>query len=496
MKKEKDDTSASQKVVITGKGVISVAMNAGYILTGRWLIIVIRFIYAIILTRYLGPELYGYFNYGMSWYFAFFPIATLSLGVILRREVGRNWANRGKVVNQTLALRLIGSIVAAFLCGISGFLFETEPTIKIILLLFSIALAGRSLWLWAGSVFAAHEKSSYSLRQHAVFRPLEVGMGLIVLVCGGGIIGVVCVHGISWWLQAVRGFFLINRYITPIRLDWTWRILFRFFVISLPITFANILSGWLTNGTLVLYRYFTQADSRLGQLSLAIQVFLLIGRMLSIGLSASLPLISRSVSREDGKDVYFADAILRFGIIFGAAAGMMALGIGEWFVELFFGNKFYGAGSLLGLSLWLLIPRICDTAIWNVYMARGHYILPLISSALGAIIFTAIFPWMIDAAGLKGAVISTGIGMSCSTFILIVAFAKSETLNLRRIFLYPFTVIFLALGSYFFLDSVNVGVWISMTVCFAVFFIGIFLFGIIMPSERKAITDFIKKKVW
>jgi len=495
MGKKNNNNSIKQKVTLTGEGVTSIALNAGYLFAGRWLTIVVRFVYAIILTRYLGPELYGYLNYGISWYFAFFPIATLSLGVILAREVGRNKRNSAKVVNQVLALRLLSSIFAMILCGAIGLFIEEKEVIKSLLLIFSLALMGRSLWVWVQSVFTAYEMTHHSLRQHAVFRPLEVIFGLIVLACGGGVIGVACVHGISWWLQSIRGFALINRHVSPIRLDWTWRILFRFFMIGLPITLGNILNAWLVHGPLIMYRYYVQDDNRLGQLALAMQVFILLGNLMTLAFSASLPLISRSVSREDGKDIYFADAMLRFGIIFGAMAGIAALGAGEWLVKLFFGNKFYEAGNLLGFTLWLLVPTICGHAIWSVYMARGKYILPMISAALGAIVFTALFPWLVSTTGSAGAIISAGIGMSCSTLVLIISFAKSDALNLRRIFLYPFATIFLALGFYFFLDSMNVNVWISMPVCFTVCFTSIFLFGIVTPSERSTLAGIIKKKV-
>ena len=98
---------------ITGEGVVSIALNASYLLAGRWLTISVRFIYAIILTRYLGPELYGYLNYGISWYFAFFPVATVGLGIILIREVGRNRDNSKKTVNQIFTTRFLISARAS-----------------------------------------------------------------------------------------------------------------------------------------------------------------------------------------------------------------------------------------------------------------------------------------------------------------------------------------------------------------------------------------------
>ncbi|MCJ7772335.1 MAG: hypothetical protein MUP22_04275, partial [Desulfobacterales bacterium] len=429
-----------------------------------------------------------------SWYFAFLPIATMSLGVLLSQEVGRNRKKGAKVVNQILTLKLLTSVLATLLCGAIGYFIEENEVIKILLLVFSFALMGRSLWLWAQSVFTAYEMNSHSLRQHAVFRPLEFIFGLIVLVCGGGVIGVACVHGLSWWLQAMRGFFLIHRHISPVRLDWTWKVLFRFFMVGLPITIGSIFNAWLINGPLVMYRYFVQIDEHLGQLALAMQVFMLLGNLMGLAFSASLPLISRSVFREDGKDVYFADAMVRFGFLSGAMMGILALGAGEWLVEIFFGNKFHEAGYLLGFVLWLLVPSICGNAIWSVYMAREKYILPTITTAVGAVIFTGIFPLIVNKIGTLGAVVSAGIGISCSASILFFVLARSDTLNLRRILFYPLLAIAIALGVYFALDLLNISVWVSLPASYAALFLCIFVFDIVTPPERNALLGIVKKR--
>jgi O-antigen/teichoic acid export membrane protein len=265
-------------------------------------------------------------------------------------------------------------------------------------------------------------------------------------------------------------------------------------MIGLPITIGYIFNGWLINGPLVMYRYFVQTDNHLGQLALAMQVLMLLGNLMMLAFSASLPLISRSVAREDGKDIYFADAMIRFGIILGAMAGIAAFGAGEWIVGIFFGNKFHEAGYLLGFVLWLLIPTMCGNAIWSVYMARGKYILPTMIEGAGALIFTAIFPWIVNKIGAPGAVVSAGIGLSCSASILIFIFGGSGVLNLRRVLVYPFACVAIALGVYFALNLLNASVWVCLPACYAVFISCIFIFGIITPSERFALVGAIKRK--
>ena len=478
---------------ITGKGVLSLALNASYLFTGRWVTIVSRFIYAIILTRYLGPEMYGYLNYGMSWYVLFFPIASFSLGVLLGREVGHNRKKGGEVLNKILALRLFFSLAAALLCGAIGLFIEEKEMLKTLLFIFSFALIGRSLWFYASAAFTAYEMSSQSMRLQAVFRPLEVIAGLVVLVCGGGIIWVAVIHGLSWWLQAIRGFFLVHRRIHPIRLDWKGPII-KYAILGLPISIGNVLNMWLLNGPVVMYKYVIGAGEDLGQFALAMQFFMLLSNLLTVMFMASLPLVSRSVSREDGKDVYFIDAMVRFGILFGALAGITALGAGTGLVQIFFGSKFHDAGTLLGYVLWFLVPAICGNAIWSVYIARGRYVLPMISKAVGVFIFIAIFPWLTETMNTIGAVVSAGIGLMCSAVLLITLFVKDTGLNIKRVIIHPIVTVAIAWGLYVVLNAMGLSAWVSLPVSYMGFLVCIFLFGLITPFERNALLSIIKKR--
>ena len=65
------------KTSLSGRGVSSIAKNTFYLLGGRWLTTLIQGAYAIVLARMLGPELYGLYNYGLSWYMAFILFASL-----------------------------------------------------------------------------------------------------------------------------------------------------------------------------------------------------------------------------------------------------------------------------------------------------------------------------------------------------------------------------------------------------------------------------------
>jgi O-antigen/teichoic acid export membrane protein len=480
------------KPLMVGNGVAPIARNTGYLLGGRGLTNVVRFVYAIVLARNLGPELYGVFNYGMSWYLAFLPLTGLGLGIILSREVGRDRIKGGWVVAQTLTLRTFIAIFSAIVCGVAGWFFEGGPEARRLLLVFSIALTGRSLALWAEHVFTAYEANKYFLQQQAIFRPLEVAFGLVLLLAGGGALAVATVHVISWWLQALRGLALIRRHIAAIRFDWAWRGLKSILAQGVPSGLGVVLFTWLLQGPIILFRYTAGTGNSLGQFTLAMQAFIILCNLpLAVG-TAALPVLSRAVARHDGKDLLFVEIMLRASFILGAGASLVVIGAGPWLVDAILGARYGEAGHLLGLVMWLLIPWSCGNAIWRVYLARGQFFLPTMCAGAGALVLTFTMPWLVSAVGTSGALLATGGGIGVWALSLIGILIRSDDLDLGRVVLRPVGVVLLALAVFLVLLRVNV--WLSLPGSLFVLGCGTFSLGVLTSDERSALLRLVGRR--
>lgn len=477
---------------MSGKGIASIAKNASYLGGSRGINYAARFIYVIGLAHYLGPKIYGLYNYGMSWYMAFLPLTGLGLGVILSREVGRDRNQVARVVAQTLTLRTVTAIVAAIVCAIVGWISEGEPEARRLLLIFSVALTGRALAMWTDSFFTSYEVSKYSFQQNLIFRPLEAAFGLLLLFAGNGVVAVAILHTISWWFQAVRGLALVMRRIVTVRLHWGWRGLKSILAQGLPIGLGAIVVTWLVQGPLVLFRHMVGTGNSLGQLALAMQAFFHISAVTGVASAASIPVLSRAVARDDGKDALFAQAVVRAAFIFGAAAGLAGIAAGPWAVDMVFGARYGEAGRLLGLAIWLLIPWTCGTAIWNVYLARGQFFLPTMCAGIGAMVLTLIMPWLVSAMDIQGAVLATGAGMSIWALTLVAILARSGDLDVYQAIVWPSAAIVLALGVYFILETANV--WLALAASWLVLFGGAMVFGILTPDERSALIGITRRR--
>lgn len=477
--------------VLTGEGVTSIFRNAVYLLGARWLTMAVRFFYAIALARKLGPELYGLYNYGMSLYLAFLPMTALGLGIVLSREIGRDRTIGARISAQALILRTVAGILASLLCGIIGWFSEGGPEMKMIIVIFSLALLGRCLSTWTQEVFTAHEASEHNFKQQAIFRTLEVVFGLLVLFSGGGILAIAVVHLVSWWLQVLFGFYLVRKHLIVKLPFWAWRGLKNLFIQGLSIGLGAIFINWLNQGPLVLFRHCVGDEPSLGQFALIMQIFSILANVPVVAVMASYPILSRSVMRFDTKDRIFAETFLRAALILGTVVGLFAMGLGPRLVKLIFGPRYLEAGYLLGPTLFLLIPWTIGNIIWAVYLARGLFFLPTIFSCVAAAVLTFCMPWFVAFMQTFGAVLATGVSMSLWALALILIYAILGELNIRRAVLRPGVSVLLAIGVYFLFESKSV--LYALPASLVALIIGITAFRVFTPDDRSALTSLVHR---
>ena len=107
-------------------GVRSLSFNAGFLVFSRILEKAIRFIYILILARWLGPEMLGLYNYGLAWYLIFLPLACWGLGELLSIHLGRKPENTEDIVGATLLARLFITIVFALIYFTIGYISNDD----------------------------------------------------------------------------------------------------------------------------------------------------------------------------------------------------------------------------------------------------------------------------------------------------------------------------------------------------------------------------------
>ena len=473
------------------QGIKSILQNASYLMGSRLYNALVRGIYVVIIARYLGPELYGVFNYGIFWYLAFLSITNFGLQMILSRELGKDRTGGSDLIALSFTLKASASIVAAVICGISGWLYESEGVIQHFLLILSIALVGRSISVWADWVFTAFEESHFTLRQEIIFRTLELILALFVLAFGGGILWLAGAHALIWCLQAGFGLTLLKRHFKGIHIRLVWQPIASLLAEGVILNISIVFMTWLLRGPVLMFRHIEGAVSGLGQLALVMQLFtILSGLVLSVAIAA-LPVLSRSVARKDGKERIFAHWVVRIAILIGTAIGCAGLGIGEWLVSSIFGTRYLLAGHLFALSLWLLIPWILGTMLWRVFIVHKKLFWPTLAVASGALSMSLCFKWFVTEWGPSGAIFAVGVGMFVWAAMLIGKLYMTDRIDIGRVLFRSSFVAFLSFFAFYLLRPL--GFWLAVLVSWVVLLAGSLLFGVFAREERQLIVDFLRR---
>lgn len=115
--------------------------NAGWLIGGKIIQMVLSLIVGIISARYLGPSNYGLVNYGTTYVSFFMSFCTLGINSVIIKDFFDHPEERGTAIGSTLILRMISSFASALMIvGIVAVLDNGEPLTIIVVALSSISL--------------------------------------------------------------------------------------------------------------------------------------------------------------------------------------------------------------------------------------------------------------------------------------------------------------------------------------------------------------------
>ena len=356
-----------------GNNARSLATNAAFLTASRLLPRLLQIGYVIVLARWLGPELYGLFVYGQSWYLTLLPLTSFGLHLVLSRTIGTHPAAASSTLAHTLAFRAGVATGATLLSMGAAYLWEPNPVARTLLLIFSLALLGRAIVTWTEHVFVAFESTHYALRCELCFRPLESSVGILLLVLGGKVLTVVILHTLIWWLNAGAALLIIHRRLAPVGLHCTWQKAREFLTSGWPLSLNIFFIGFLIQGPLVLYRSLAPDDPHIGQIAVPLQAVSILYILPSAVSGSVLPILARLGQRADGQDVRIIQTMIRLGYGFGAVVGLVGLAIGPWLIDGVLGARYAMAGALIGPALWLVIPYACGNVLTSSRPGSGPY---------------------------------------------------------------------------------------------------------------------------
>lgn len=115
--------------------------NAGWIIVGRVIQMILSFLVSIFTARYLGPSNYGIINYAGAYVVFFTSLCTLGINSVIIKDFVDNPEDQGKTIGTTIVLRAISSFLSSLMIvGIVSIVDRGEPVTVVVSVLCSIAL--------------------------------------------------------------------------------------------------------------------------------------------------------------------------------------------------------------------------------------------------------------------------------------------------------------------------------------------------------------------
>lgn len=398
-------------------GIASILQNGAIVTGTQWAEAGLRGVYALLIARVLGPDLYGVWSFATTVYGFCIAFTLLGLETLVPLRLGRN-RDSGRFLTTTFLLRLGLGGLAAGVLAIYALGVEAEAQVRLALLIVLPALIGRALVLWARSVFLGLERNKASLGLAVGLRSAEVLAGMTVLGLGGGVHALLAIHAAAWIAEAALALRKINRQLTispALHRDELQAILPEGTVLGL----AGIGMAALAALPLIFTRFLTQDLLLVGQMALASQIAALFVMGAQGVLMAAMPVVSRAFARGDPR-LYLYPILVACGtaLVFGMAI-LAAILLGPSILPAVMGARFAPVAALLPWALLAGGMAVLPVGFWQIFVTRRRTWPGVVSGWAGIAVLVVTLPPMVEAAAAAGALASAALAWTIRATILI-----------------------------------------------------------------------------
>lgn len=120
--------------------------NAGWLISGRVVQMILSFLIGIVITRFLGPSNFGLINYGNSYVLLFTSLCTLGINSIIIKELFDSPDKQGEILGSSIFLRVLSSLLSIIMITIISIVIDNgEKKTVMVVFLCSLTLLFQSL---------------------------------------------------------------------------------------------------------------------------------------------------------------------------------------------------------------------------------------------------------------------------------------------------------------------------------------------------------------
>ena len=344
-----------------------------------------RAVYAVVLARYLGAEMYGEYNYALSWYVALIPLAVFGTDYLILRQPNNETSSYMPLLRTTLSVRLgLGLVLTAISIMVIdevGRVRDLQP----VLVMMSVAIIGRSISLWCIAVCTSCDATRFVLILEVTFRLLELVVGALLLYNGFGLLALATLHAMVWTLQGLVSAVVVKRLLPAISLFPGWASPKLLIGDSVQFLVGGLALAWIFQAPLLLQRTNFNSSVDIGILALSLQIIFIATSLTGeVANAAMTALASMKTSVVEDLDVFYTKFVLFSSLVIGAIFFISAIYVGQTAVNLVFGPEYALVSTVLPWVGIVLVPSFWIITLTSVLVAKRHYTITMYGNVAGA----------------------------------------------------------------------------------------------------------------
>ncbi len=374
----------------------------------------------VILSRYLGVERYGQFNYIFSFFYFFLAVNDFGVTTIVVREISRHKEKGAEIIGTALIFKIIMAVVFVGISWVIIPLMKFPQELRAALLLYSFILPIIALELPA-AIFQVFLKVEYPSIIGIVGRVFGFTVSMMAVWMGYGLKILIMALLISEAISMLLIFSYSKRFVKPI-FHFNFQVLRNILRSSIPIGITGIFVALINRMDFILLERMTDFR-QVGLYSAAYRITNLLEAFPLMVMGTVYPLMSRYAVEDHARlRLLYKKSLLLFtamAIPMGISITFLATAI----IQLLFGNKFSGAGQGLAILVWSTVSIYLAISGGNLLISMGREKINLLIQGVVAIINIVLNILWIPTMGFIGAAWATTISF---IFILIATITAVE----------------------------------------------------------------------
>lgn len=392
--------------------------NAGWLIVGRVVHMLLSFVVGLLTARYLGPNNYGLINYATAYATFFTSFCTLGINSVIVKNFIDHPDEAGETIGTTIVLRLVSSFLSlCMILGVVSIVDAREPLTLVVVALYCLSLLFQvfdtfNFWFQSkllSKYYAVATMISYIIA--SIYR-------VILLITGKSVQWFAVANSIDYCIIAVLLFLFYKIKHGP-KLSFSIKKSKEL----LSVSCSYILSGLMVaiyGATDKLMLKQMLDDASVGYYSLAVSI----STMWVFVLSALIDSLKPSIMRYHNEDKFLYRVTNKrlYAIIFYVSliASVAIMVIAPLFVRIIYGENYLPAVAPLRIVVWYVAFSYLGVArdIWIVCEKKQKFLkyLYIGSAALNVTLNFVMIPKL----GVNGAALATLLTQVSTVFVFPV----------------------------------------------------------------------------